>query len=152
MATRTFAHSCLMHAAPERILSALARYEFFLEHRIHPNVVGVRFLGERAGNGVTQRIYRNSERVRLGPIPLTVSHTATNYRDAGGALVGEAFQFPGIHVTVRTRCTPQTSGATLVEETLLVEAPRMLMGTVFAQAKRAHEEKLAKLDAALAAS
>jgi hypothetical protein len=43
----------------------------------------------------------------------------------------------------------QVDTASRVDETVRVDAPRMLLRTVIAQARRAHEEKLAKLKAVL---
>lgn len=150
LAKATFEHALAIHASADAIRSALSHYEFFLEHAIHRNLVRVQFLGEHAGpDGITRRYYRNSERVRLGPLPITVSNTATNYIDDQGAVVGEAFQSPGIHVMVVSRCTSQPDGATLVSEHVVVEAPRLLMRTVYPQAVTAHVEKLAKLKSAL---
>lgn len=146
MAKATFEHALAINASADAIISALSHYEFFLEHAIHRNLVRVRFLGERAGpDGISRRHYRNSERVQLGPLPITVSNTATNYLDEQGAVVGEAFQSPGIHILVISRCTSQPGGTTLVSERLVVEAPRLLMRTVYAQAVAAHVEKLANL-------
>lgn len=146
MAKATFEHTLTIHASADTIRSALSHYEFFLEHGLHRNLVRVQFLGERSGpDGIARRHYRNSERVQLGPFPLTVSNTATNYLDMQGAVVGEAFQSPGIHIRVISNCTSQPDGATLVSEQLLVEAPRLLMRTVYAQAVAAHVAKLAKL-------
>lgn len=146
MAKVTFEHTLAMHASADDIRSALSHYEFFLEHTIHRNLVKVQFLGERIGpDGITLRCYRNSERVQLGPLPITVSNNATNYIDDQGAVVGEAFQSPEIHVMVISRCTAQPDGMTLVSEHVIVEAPRLLIRTVYAQAVAAHVEKLAKL-------
>ncbi|MGZ3599511.1 MAG: hypothetical protein ACXWQ5_07320 [Ktedonobacterales bacterium] len=146
MAKATFEHMLTIHASADAIRSALSNYEFFLEHAIHRNLVRVRFLGERTDpDGNTRRYYRNSERVQLGPLPITVSNNATNYIDDQGAVVGEAFQSPGIHVMVISRCTAQPDGKTLVSEHVIVEAPRLLMSTVYAQAIAAHTEKLARL-------
>jgi hypothetical protein len=146
VATRTYQHDVAMRASPERILYALSHYEFFLEHGIHPALIRVRFLGERPGaDGFPRRRYRNTERVRLGPLWITVSNIATSYLDASGALVGEAFQSPGIHVTVRSICTARPDGTTLVDESVRVDASAPLLGTTSAQAKRAHDEKLVKL-------
>ncbi len=150
MAKATFEHALAIHAPTDAIRSVLTHYEFFLEHALHRNLVRVQFLGERVGSdGISRRHYRNSERVQLGPVPLTVSNTATNYIDGEGAVVGEAFQSPGIHVRVISRCTPQPDGKTLVSERLMLEAPRPLMRTVYAQAVKAHVEKLARLKSAL---
>lgn len=150
MAKATFEHALTMHASADAIRSALSHYEFFLEHAIHRNFVRVQFLEERVGaDGITRRRYRNSERVQLGPLPITVSNTATNYTDNQGAVVGEAFQSPGIHVMVISRCAPQPDGTTLVSEHVILEAPRLLLPTVYAQAVAAHVEKLAKLKSVL---
>ena len=150
MAKAIFEHALAMKVSADSMRSALTHYEFFLEHAFHRNLVKVQFLGERAGSdGITRRHYRNSERVQLGPLPITVSNNATNYIDAQGAVVGEAFQSPGIHVMVISRCTPQPDGKTLVSEQVIIEAPRLLMPTVYAQAVAAHKEKLAKLKSVL---
>ena len=151
MAKRVFEHTVALHAPPDAVIYALSHYEFYLEHHIHRNLARVRFLGERRGaDGVARRMYRNSERVRFGPLPLLVSNTAMSYRD-GNTVVGEAFQWPGIHVMTRSTCIGGEDGATRVDETLTVQAPAMLMATVFAQARLAHEQKFARLEAALAA-
>jgi|SRR5579883_599630 hypothetical protein len=155
MAERTYTHTLIIQAPPERILAALARYEVFIEHQLHRNLVGVRFLGERTGDdGIVRRWYRNTEHVRFGPFAFNVSNTATSYFDAQGALIGEAFQSPGVHVKAITTCAPQPDGpdgATLVEETIQLTAPRLLMRTVYTQAKKAHDEKLLRLKAWLEA-
>lgn len=151
MPKKVYEHAITIQADPQRILSSLSRYEFFLENDIHPNLVKSDLLDERTGDdGVTRRTYRNFERVKFGPLTITAQHRAENYIDAEGALVGEAFQSPGVHLTVITRCTPQENG-TLVEESVIAEASAALIGTVFSQAKHAHEEKLVKLKAVLEA-
>jgi hypothetical protein len=151
VAIRTFEHTAVLPAAPDTVVYALSHYEYFLEHQIHLNLARVRFLGERHGaDGVTRRVYRNSERVRLGPLRVMVTNTATSYLDTGGVVVGEAFQWPGVHVMTRSKCVSRGDDATLVEEVLTVEAPGLLMATVFAQARRAHEQKFVRLGRVLA--
>jgi hypothetical protein len=152
VAKRIFEHSTVIQAPTERVIDALSHYEYYLEHHLHRNLARVKLVSEvRGTDGIVRRRYRNSERVRLGPFPLWVSNTAMSYVDADGVtVVGEAVQWPRIHVMTRSRCTAQGAGATHVEEALIVEAPRVLFRTTFTQAKQAHEEKFVRLAQALA--
>ena len=152
MVKRIFEHSIVIQAPTERVIYALSHYEYFLEHHIHRNLARVNLMSEERGpDGIVRRRYRNSERVRLGPFPLLVSNTATSYVDADGVtVVGEAVQWPRIHIMTRSRCTAHGAGATQVEEALIVEAPWVLFRTTFTQAKQAHEEKFVRLAQALA--
>ena len=152
MLTQVFEHATIIHAPTDRVIYALSHYEYFLEHHIHRNLAHVRLLAEERGtDGIVRRRYRNSERVRLGPFPLLVSNMAMSYVDADGVtVVGEAVQWPRIHIMTRSRCTAHGAGATQVEEALIVEAPWVLFRTTFTQARQAHEEKFVRLAQALA--
>ena len=80
----------------------------------------------------------------MGPLTLRITYRTEIAVDATGAVVSDAYQSPGVHLHVIARLTalPATAGVpqTRVDETVTVEAPRLLLDYVRAQAQRSHQE------------
>lgn len=143
MAHTRFEQSMTVAAPVERVRAALATLT--AHDRLHPLIVSVEALpGGVAADGSALSRYRIVDRVRMGPLTLRVTYRAEIAVDATGAVVSDAYQSPGVHLHVAAQLTalPATAGVpqTCVDETVTVEAPRLLLGYVRAQAQRSHQE------------
>ena len=150
MAQTSFEQSITVAAPVERVRAALATLT--AHDRLHPLIVSVQALpGGVAADGSALSRYRIVDRVRMGPLTLRVTYRAEIAVDATGAVVSDAYQSPGVHLHVVARLTalPPTAGApqTRVDETVTVEAPRLLLGYVGAQARQSHRALYANLKA-----
>ena len=148
MAHTSFEQSMTVAAPVEQARAALVTLT--AHDRLHPLIVSVQALpGGVAADGSALSRYRIVDRVRMGPFTLRVTYRAEIAVDATGAVVSDAYQSPGVHLHVVARLTalPATAGApqTRVDETVTVEAPRLLLGYVRAQAQRSHQELYANL-------
>lgn len=148
MAHTSFEQSMTVAAPVERVRAALATLT--AHDRLHPLIVSVQALpGGVAADGSALSRYRIVDRVRMGPLTLRVTYRAEIAVDATGAVVSDAYQSPSVHLHVVARLTalPATDDApqTRVDETVTVEAPRLLLGYVRAQAQRSHQELYANL-------
>jgi hypothetical protein len=149
MARASFEQTILIAAAPEAVRAALTT---LAEHdRLHPLIVSVQETPSGvAPDGSALRRYRIVDHVRLGPLTLRVTYRAEVAVDATGAVVSDAYQAPGVHLHVISRITPITSatpesGQTQVDESVTIDAPRLLLGYVRAQAYQSHRALFADL-------
>ncbi|MFI5276784.1 MAG: SRPBCC family protein [Ktedonobacterales bacterium] len=149
MAQTSFEQSITVAAPVERVRAALATLT--AHDRLHPLIVSVQALPGGAADGSALSRYRIVDRVRMGPLTLRVTYRAEIAVDAAGAVVSDAYQSPGVHLHVVARLTalPPTAGVpqTRVDETVTVEAPRLLLGYVGAQARQSHRALYANLKA-----
>ncbi|HEY8325757.1 MAG TPA: SRPBCC family protein [Ktedonobacterales bacterium] len=149
MAQTSFEQSITVAAPVERVRAALATLT--AHDRLHPLIVSVQALPGGAADGSALSRYRIVDRVRMGPLTLRVTYRAETAVDAAGAVVSDAYQSPGVHLHVVARLTalPPTAGVpqTRVDETVTVEAPRLLLGYVGAQARQSHRALYANLKA-----
>ena len=112
---------------------------------LHPFIVAIEDLPPSPELPGAQR-YRIEDRIPLGPIRLRTSYVAAMEPVAGGELRGHAWQKPGVHL-LTTYTLHERNGATELREHCAIDAPWLLRGFVATQARRAHEETLAKLKA-----
>jgi hypothetical protein len=149
MARASFEQTIVVVAPAEALRAALATLA--AHDRLHPLIVSVEALPDGvAPDGSPLRRYRIVDRVRMGPLTLRVVYRADVAVDASGAVVSDAYQSPGVHLHVVSRVTPvapmtQEGGQTRVDETVTVDAPRLLLGYVRAQAEQAHRALFANL-------
>ncbi len=149
MAKAEFSQAIFIHANPARVKALL--FDYSQHTRLHPMIVSVRKLEPaKTADGRPLRRHRITDRMRMGPLTFRFTYYATIFEDAQGDLVGDAYQNPGVHLRVITRCQPNDQG-TRVDEHVTVEAPRLLLGTTLRQARKAHENLLARLKAFLEA-
>ncbi len=147
MAQGTFENTVLIQAEPERaarILSALDHHT-----ALHPFIVAVREVASAPGDAPGSRRYRITDRMKVGPVALRFTYSAVlSFDPETGTISSEAFQFPAIHLKNTTRCRAEGTG-TRVEEQVVVNAPRPLLGYVLEQARSAHRQMLQALKAML---
>jgi hypothetical protein len=146
MARASFEQTIEVAAPAEAVRAALSTLT--AHDQLHPLIVSVRAMPAGAApDGSQLRRYRIVDRVRMGPLSLRVTYRAEVWVDAGGAVVSDAFQSPGVHLHVVSRVTPVTSagGETRVDETVTIDAPRLLLGYVRAQAQQAHRDLFTNL-------
>lgn len=151
MARASFEQTMVVAASAETVRTALAT---LTEHeRLHPLIVSTQALPAAiAPDGSVLRRYRIVDRVQMGPLRLRVTYRAELWVDGGGAVVSDAFQSPGVQLHIVSRVTPLASDAlavghhqTRVDETVTIDAPRLLLGYVRAQAQQAHRVLFANL-------
>ncbi|SRR5579883_309790 len=143
MAHAAFEQDIFVSVPPEMVSNFLAAMQ---NHpQIHPLIVAITPLDPTTGqDGRLVQRYHIRDRMRLGPFTLAFTYLATLQTDAPGELHFEAFQFPRIRLSNTTRCLPEGTG-TRVSEQVQIEAPRLLMRTVFQQARQSHHHMLLNL-------
>jgi hypothetical protein len=149
MAQASFEQTMVVAAPAEAVRAALSTLT--AHDQLHPLIVSVQAMPAGAApDDSPLRRYRIVDRVRMGPLSLRVSYRAEVWVDANGAVVSDAFQSPGVHLHVVSRVTPVTSAGgetrvdeTRVDETVTIDAPRLLLGYVRAQAQQAHRDLFA---------
>ncbi|WIG60775.1 MAG: hypothetical protein OJF49_003523 [Ktedonobacterales bacterium] len=143
MAHASFSQNIFINAAPAAAIARLSEYSQHTE--LHPMIVAVRLLDTMStADGGIRRDYRITDRMRLGPFTTRFTYRASITAAPNGRLDGEAFQFPRIHLHVTTICQPEGDGTRVAEE-VKIDAPRLLMRTVYTQAQAAHKQLLANL-------
>jgi hypothetical protein len=92
--------------------------------------------------------HRVVDRIPLGPFRLRTVYTAALEPIADDEILGEAWQWPGVHLTTRYRLADR-GDKTGLREAAVVEAPLGLRGFVRRQAFAAHRTTLERLKALL---
>lgn len=94
------------------------------------------------------RGYRVVDRIPFGPFKMRTVYTAALEPVSEYEVRGYAWQSPGIRLDTVYRLDEIVSGTLLVEQ-VTVSAPRVLRSFVVSQARKSHEEMLAKMKALL---
>jgi ligand-binding SRPBCC domain-containing protein len=143
MATAQFQQEIIIQAPVEQVLGFMAVMEN--HQQIHPLVVDIRLLNTTAApDGVPIRHYAIRDRMRYRPFTLQFTyHTAFQVRP-GAELILDAAQFPRIRLHNIVRFLPEGT-STCVTEQVNIQAPRLLMATVFEEAQRLHRDMLLNL-------
>jgi hypothetical protein len=90
------------------------------------------------------RRYRVVDRIPLGPFRLRAVYTATLESVAANEVHGHAWLSPGVRLHTIYALEESESGTRLVER-VRIEAPRILRRFVVRQARKSHQETLAKM-------
>ncbi len=90
------------------------------------------------------RRYRVVDRIPLGPLRLRTVYTAALEPVSEHEVHGHAWQTPGVRLHTVYALQDTDSGTRLVER-VSVRAPRLLRRFVIDQARKSHEETLAKM-------
>ncbi len=91
-----------------------------------------------------RRRYRVVDRISIGPFRLRTVYTAVLQPVSEREVHGHASQAPGVRLHTIYTLEEVTSGTCLVER-VSIAAPRILRRFVIAQARKSHEEALAKM-------
>jgi ligand-binding SRPBCC domain-containing protein len=143
MATAHFEQEMFIQAPPETVLGFLDNAE---NHpKIHPMVVGIQLIeATSAPDGAPIRSYAIRDQMQLGPFTIRFTYRAAFQRRPGGELIFDAFQFPRIKLHNIFHFQPEGTG-TRVTEQVNIQAPRLLIKTVYKQAQHAHQQMLLNL-------
>jgi ligand-binding SRPBCC domain-containing protein len=138
MAEAHFEQEIIIQAPLEDVLAFMEKMEN--HQKIHPLVVSIRLIeSASAPDGVPIRNYAIRDRMRLGPLTISFTyHTAFQVRP-GGELILDATQFPRILLHNIFRFQPEGAG-TRVKAEVNIQAPRLLIKTVFEQAQQSHRQ------------
>jgi ligand-binding SRPBCC domain-containing protein len=145
MIQRSFEIDTFINASPEAVRNFLAKLEN--HQKIHPLIIAVKHDNTTtASDGVPIQHYHITDRMKLGPSTLQFTYRVTNRVNPAAVteLVFEAFQFPRIHLS-NTMSFHLEGDGTRLRERVIINAPRILLGTVYKQALQSHRESFAKL-------
>ncbi|MFZ4842670.1 hypothetical protein [Mycetocola saprophilus] len=146
MATRRFELTTSVAARPEDAIDFLM--DLRRQHGLHPFLVSAEiFESDTAGHTPWFR-WRIHERPGLGPIRYSIRFTARMSRLSAISMVGEVQAAPGCTLTSETRARvvdTEEGSHTVLHEITTVSAPRLLLGYMWSQARRAHARVYAAL-------
>jgi hypothetical protein len=115
--------------------------------KIHPLIISVRHDGlTTTADGTELARYRITDCMKLGPFNIQFTYRVTNRIGQAGEIIYEAFQSPRIHLYNTTFLQPEGSGTRLKED-VQIDAPSILMPTVYKGAIQSHQEMFARLKA-----
>lgn len=143
MAHTAFTLTSFITAPPEQIRELMAAFERIGGY--HPLIIGVKEIAsDTTPSGLPRRRYEVTDRLPLGPLRLRFTYLATSVLANDGSLECEAFQSPGVHLTIHYQF--QAEGEqTRIDEQCDIDAPLMLRGFVRRQARDAHRQTMAEL-------
>lgn len=143
MARASFALTTLIAAPPERVKNLIATIPDLGKY--HPMIIGVKEIAaDTSATGQPRSRYRVTDRMRVGPFRTRFTYLATVIDASTTQLVTEAFQSPGVHLSMIYDFLAE-GDQTRVEERCQIDAPRLLRGTVLRQAKAAHTTMMAEI-------
>ena len=126
---------------PERLHSFLCDLHNYIP--LHPLIESIEELPADAAMPGARR-YRVVDRIPMGPFRLRTVYAASLESVTNREIHGYARQSPGVRLHTVYALEEVASGTRLVER-VSVQAPRMLRRFVIAQARKSHEETLAKM-------
>ncbi|WP_020497136.1 SRPBCC family protein [Sciscionella marina] len=103
----------------------------------HPFVIGAR---ERPADAGVLRSTTVTDRLRLGPVPFTITYVTDVLAAGPEEVVTVARQRPSTTLTSRARIRAQEDGRTRIEVTISFTAPALLFPYAFGKARHAHRE------------
>ena len=145
MAHSSFTLDTFIQTPPEALRSFLASLD---NHpKIHPLIISVQHADPiMSADGTELQCYRITDRMKLGPFTLHFTYRVTNRVGQAGEIIYEAFQSPHIHLYNTTFLLPESNGTRLKED-VQIDAPVILMKTVYKGALQSHREMFARLKA-----
>ena len=108
---------------------------------MHPLIIKIEQI-ESKRPGIPR--YAITDRLKWGPFTFKINYQAEVERIGDDTVRSEAWQSPGIHVINTTRTTPHEVGC-MVNEESVIEAPNLVFGYVFKQARDSHMQSLRNL-------
>lgn len=109
---------------------------------VHPLIVSVETVSRTETEDGYLQEYRVIDRIPLGPLTIKVTYRARLRVRAGGDVLTEADQSPGVRLRGTVSFTP-VPGGTRVTERVRISAPRPLAALTIREAVKAHIEMLA---------
>lgn len=143
MAHSSFTQEIFINAPLEVIRSFLVTLD---NHpKIHPLIVAIQHDSTTTTvDGAQMEFYRITDRMQLGSFSIKFTYRVTSRVGQAGELIYEAFQFPSIYLHNTTIFQPEGTGTRLRED-VAIDAPRLLLGTVYKGAIQSHQEMFAHL-------
>jgi len=123
-------------APREKVVELATSYEHL--DTLHPLIVKVE---EIPAEPPVLRRFRITDQLATGPFRFKIKYLADVLKLTPDEAHTEAWQSPGVHIISHMSFTEE-NGGTLLREEYTVEAPNLLFGYTFKQAKAAHEELL----------
>jgi hypothetical protein len=131
-----------MRVSPQRLHDFLCDLRNYVP--LHPLIESIEEISAKDDDAPNLRRYRVVDRIPFGPIRLRTVYTASLESVSALEVHGHAYQRPGIRLRTVYTLSEAATGTRLVEH-VAVEAPRLLRRFVVAQARRSHEETLARM-------
>ena len=144
MAHSSFTLDTFIQAPPEALRIFLASLD---NHpKIHPLIISVQHASPIMSADGTELLqcYRITDRMKIGPFTIHFTYRVTNRVGQTGEIIYEAFQSPRIHLYNTTFLLPERNGTRLKED-VQIDAPSILMKTVYKGAIQSHQEMFARL-------
>jgi hypothetical protein len=135
VATRTFQLEAIVPVAPSAVIDFMS--DLTLHHGIHPFVVSATIVDAGTGSDGAWVDWKVVERPPLGPLRYTIRFPARMVRTSNDSMVGIVHAAPGCDLTTNTTATV-VDGKTVLRESTVVTAPRLLVGYMTTQARVAH--------------
>lgn len=150
VATKTFTTEVCIACTPERVGSFLSDFPNYA--KIHPLITAIRSSEPRPGAPdapAPRKWYKVTDRLRLGPIPFSITYDVAMASSGPQSLLFEVWQWPGVYLRNRTSWQAAAAGGTYLHEEVVVHAPLLLLFTVVRTAQAAHRRSFAVLKAKL---
>ncbi len=141
LAAIDFVHEIDIRVAPTRLHSFLCDLHNYVS--LHPLIESIEEISPAEGRPRARR-YRVVDRIPLGPFKIRTVYTAALDPVSEHEVHGHAWQSLGIRLHTVYLLKEVASGTHLVER-VSVSAPRILRGFVVSQARKSHQETLAKM-------
>ena len=109
---------------------------------VHPLIVSVQAMPRSETRDGYRQSYRVVDRIPLGPFTIQITYQARLHVPAGGDVITEADQSPGVRLRGTVSFEP-VDGGTRVTERIRIAAPRPLASMTTREAVKAHIEMLA---------
>ncbi len=148
MSAADFTHEIVIHVSLARLHAFLCDLQNYV--LLHPLIESIQEIAptDEMPDG---RRYRVVDRIPIGPFRLRTVYTAVLRPVSECEVHGHASQAPRVRLHTIYTLDEVASGTRLVER-VSVEAPGMLRRFVIAQARKSHEETLAKMKVVLEGS
>jgi hypothetical protein len=143
MAHTAFTLTSFIAAPPEQIRDLIAAIDKLDAY--HPLIIGVSEIApDTSPLGTPRRRFQVTDRMQMGPVRLKFTYLATETQPGDGSLLCEAFQSPGVHLTIRYQFHAEGE-QTRIDEQCDIDAPLLLRGIVRQQARDAHRQTMAEI-------
>jgi len=136
-----FVHEIVIHASLARLHAFLCDLHNYVP--LHPLIESIQEIPP-ADEAPDARRYRVVDRIPIGPFRLRTVYTAALQPVGDREVQGHASQSPGVRLHTIYTLEEVPSGTLLVER-VSIEAPGILRHFVIVQARKSHEETLAKM-------
>ena len=135
----TFEKEIFIRSDAQTVINVIADYSN--HHKIHPLIIKVERAKDEPAN---IRRYFITDSLHWGPFKFKTKYQADIIAVTGDTVHTEAYPSLGVTVTNITKIIPKENGV-ILHETITMQAPDMLFGYAFNQAKTAHAEMLERI-------